>query len=74
MNEIEKKLYDKISKAVDIISKKARTGPGDFVITSPAIAEMYEQIIQEQKRQENIRKRRLKIEKLKNKLKCNLDE
>jgi hypothetical protein len=68
MNEIEKKLYDDILNASNVIAKKARTGPGDFVITSPAIVEMYEQIIQEQKRQENIRKRRLKIEKLKNKL------
>jgi len=68
MNKLEKKLYDDILKTSNVIAKKARTGSGDFIITSPGIADMFEKMKQEQIRQENIRKRRLKIEKIKNKL------
>ena len=68
MDKLQEELYDRILKTADIIAKKERTGSGNFIIVNKDCAVVLNELIEEQEFKERLRQRKLKIEKLKNKL------
>lgn len=68
MNKLEKKLYDDILNASNVIAKKARSGSGNFMIVNKDCAVVLDELLKEQEFKERLRQRKLKIEKIKNKL------
>ena len=43
----QKELIDKINEAANLIAKESRTGPGEFMVVSPEVANTFQDIMLE---------------------------